>query len=260
MTDAYLLNIENEIELNGATYGAPEQIAATVYAAEKRAADVDENVVVLMDHQEDPFPIRGRSEEGAAVRPDGGYTWYHAPDATKCYMRSMPRSSGTFSRNHAELQRDWAGHGMDLLSDSYPEDNLRYDPREADIYIRDNPADGDYATQVAGLSLRNTRDVTTGRMCWYEEDPLDGTYPASDTFRKMLEEDGVDPDAFADDLAVVAFDLFTVLEERYDPEMVDATQFLSADDLQEAEGLQGSRGNTPKRCVGKHTASCDITR
>ncbi len=252
MTDAYTVTITDELETDDAVYDAGEQIAAAVYEAEDRAVEYGEAVVVLLDHQESPFPIRGRREQGGAKRPDGGFTWYHAPDSTECYMVSTPQEADTFTRDHEALQQEWADHAVDVLSDVYPERDLRYEPQEADIYVRDHPTDTEYTRQIAGLSLHNSRDVKTGRMCWYAEDPLDDAYHASDTFADLLETDGVDPDAFMNDLAVMADDLFSILKDTYDPVDVDADAFLSEGSLEQATALQErDGGNPPQRCVGR---------
>lgn len=252
MTETYTVTINDDLEQDDTVYSPGEQIAAAVYEAERRAVEYGEEVVVLLDHQEDPFPIRGRSEQGGAKRPDGGFTWYHAPDTTKCYMRSMPQDVDTFTRNHTDLQQDWADHALEVLSTVYPEDDLRYDPQEVDIYVRDSPTDNAYSKQIAGLSLHNSRDVKTGRMCWYAEDPLDDAHPASDVFETMLRQDDVDPDAFTDDLKIMDYDLFAVLEGEYDPSVTDADEFLSLQSLEQATVLQERKGgNPPTRCVGR---------
>lgn len=238
------------------TIDEPIEIIAAVYETKQRAANEGETIEVLLDHQEEPNVVRGYGEplvydegeegchaadEGKIVkRPDGGLSWYHS--STGCYMRAEP---GTADIEDIEEQRDqWmdrlTGLAAEVTGDEIEDDGM-------DVYT----AEGN---QLMGASSDH-RDLSDGeigyngdadlqRSCWYEAGPKD------ERLDSLLQDDGIDPDAFYESIAIPKSSLLALLDDQLDPEYVRAEDFVSSESMEMAERLQeNTDGRVQGSCV-----------
>jgi hypothetical protein len=238
------------------TVEEPIDIIASVYETKQRADDSGEPVEVVLDHQEDPNVVRGYGEplvypetdseigdpgdDGIVRRPDGGLSWYHSE--TGCYMRATPGASDITAID-AERE-DWMDELTGLLQEVTDAD---LDDDGMDIYT----GDGD---QIAGASSdhRDLSDEEIGysgdadlqRACWYDSDSQD------EDLDRLLEQDGIDPDAFYDSIAVPEESLLEHLADKSDRAHLSSSDFISDASMEMAERLQDREsGHLTGSCV-----------
>lgn len=235
------------------TVEEPLDIIASVYETKQRADDSGEPVEVVLDHQEDPNVVRGYGEplvypesdaeigdKAIVRRPDGGLSWYHSE--TGCYMRATPEASDITAID-AERE-DWMDEITRLLQKVIDAD---LDDDDMDVYT----GDGD---QIAGASSdhRDLSDHEAGysgdadlqRACWYDSDPR------NEDLDRLLERDGIDPEAFYDSIAVPGQSLLEHLEADSDPTYVHSSDFISEASMEMAERLQDRKsGHITGSCV-----------
>lgn len=228
MSDAYIIEVEK-----------PDQIPAAVYETVKRCREEQEDISILLDHQEEENVVRGyaepieygeegRMEEKTVRRPDGGLSWYH--NNTICYMRAEPTDIAPPEAIH-EKRSQWLDEVKELLREDLDGHQTVQDDG-ADIYI----TDGTDTRQVAGSSSRHTTSVDLHRSCWYEEPPK------SDSMDELLERDGIDPDRFYDSIEPVGSAPREVLEQRHSFERMRASAFITEESLEQAAADQERDG------------------
>lgn len=184
----------------------------------------DKATSIFLDHQEEPNIVRGYGQplihnESPEIpeirRGDGGLSWYHLDDFTKCFMIGVPSND---SKNNREITRAWGNLLVNELEDlgynvelEHPDEDTDFNGfRGPDIY------DAETGRQLIGLSASQTNSSSVLRACWYEDDLEE---VGSESFEKLLEEDGISPREFYSSVEPVE-DFYEHLTGKLDPETV----------------------------------------
>lgn len=202
----------------------PIQIPAVVIESKKRAQETGTPQEYILDHQEEPNAIRGYSQplDGGIRRPDGGLTWYH--NMTGCLNRAYPMDD-TDRRGHQ--QQAWGETVKTLMASVEGTSSDAYTWHNADIYTEEG--------QITGTSARNRDGIRIERACWYEDDP------ASEVFDSLLQEDGIKPERFYDQVVIPSNSVIDHLGTEHHYRVIDEDeldQFISDESMEEAKHLQ----------------------
>jgi len=220
----------------------PIQTPAAVY--ESRTQALKEPLYVLLEHQEEPNVIRGRSQpfEKNGVkeirRPDGGRWWYHPH--TLCLISGEPVKQST---TLTKFQETWGDLLKDFLaSQGYDRDNLLYS--NADLYLVNGSETHKQIIGTSGwVSRENGRWIKIQRACWYERNPIPD-------ISDMLRADGINPQEFQEKLHLVKEGFFKYLKEELKAKDVPINEFISPNSLSKAYELQKRRnGHLRGSCV-----------
>lgn len=192
----------------------------------------DKVTSIFLDHQEEPNIVRGygqpllhkqKPDIPEIRRGDGGLSWYHLDNFTKCFMIGVPSED---SKNNREITRAWGNLLVNELKElgysaelEHPDKNTDFDGfRGPDIY------DTESGGQLVGLSASQTDSSSVLRACWYEDDLEE---VASESFEKLLEADNISPSVFYDSVEPLE-DFYNHLTSKLNPETV-YSDFVSED-------------------------------
>lgn len=195
---------------------------------------------LLLDHEEEPNVVRGRSEKllhqdreeiVETARPDGGESWYH-DSGSKCFTLAVPEGG----KKHSLYMEIWSQALIQELEE------LGYDAemRDGDIY---EVEDLELGEQLVGLSLRNNGS-TVVRACWYEEEP---------DVDEILEADGKSREEFYSSIKILD-GLYNRLEENLEPEKLDYDSFVS-EQIKASEPATPEGGREPTPCPTRKGAA-----
>jgi len=130
-------------------------------------------------------------------RKDGGDTWYHSPES-RCLMIGVPRTDNNV--NNREISKAW-GNMLAQKLEEYAEENTDFEDLDPVYLEREHVEtegeawdvyDRNTGRQLFGLSARNFEDSTVVRTCFYDGEAH------GDSFERLLEADGEEPQQFHD--------------------------------------------------------------
>lgn len=188
---------------------------------------------VLMDHQEEKNAVRGQREFlrykdtnlPESKRKDGGLTWYHEPDNSKCFMLGQPNKK---TKNNEEVMNYWGS----LITEYLEQIGCNAFQFGPDLY-------NDDGKQIVGLSADNQGNSSIVRACWYEE------MPEIDEF---LEADGIDKEEWYGSIDTVE-GLYDKLKDNIGPEKVEECFISDAAFEQAADYMNEREGEREGTCV-----------
>ena len=218
MNNSFKYTVEDIEEIHGLVEELDERSGSDMYR-------------ILMDHQEQKNAVRGQSERlrydnlPESKRKDGGLTWYHDPDNSKCFMLGQPNKE---TKNNEEIMDYWGSLITEYL------EQLGHDAIQlgADIY-------DDNGKQLVGLSADNQGDSAVVRACWYEGKP---------EIDELLEADGVDKDEWYDSMKSVE-GLYDKIKDTLQPKESSA-DFISDEAFERADEYMSEKdGKREDTCI-----------